>query len=109
MFYDTCLIGISIGIFLISMALTLEIYRQRRQRKMEEMRLKCDNCGAILRQPEISHDLYGNGKDRQFGKCPRCRGIGKFKIKEEHLKGLFYSPPPDRDDDPPPPIGFEDD
>ena len=70
---------VSAGLISLSLFIFFKLWKERKERMMENERLRCDSCGAIFRQPDIYHDLYGSGKNRYFGKCPRCGGIGEFQ------------------------------
>lgn len=50
------------------------------------MILKCTTCGSSFDAKEISSWVYGDGKDLQFGRCPQCGAIGRFKRLKRNLK-----------------------
>lgn len=79
---DTCLIAVALGLFILYFALIFKILRDRQVHKMENMRIVCYNCGANLLQPDICHNLYLDGKNKLFGRCPRCGAVGKFRAYE---------------------------
>lgn len=55
-------------------------------KEVGERALKCDTCGSICTSVDIHSDIYGTKKDKTFGQCPQCYGIGKFQIANKEDK-----------------------
>jgi len=45
----------------------------------ETKAIKCEDCGWIGSPKEASYEIYGGGRDKTFGLCPQCKGLGKFR------------------------------
>jgi NAD-dependent SIR2 family protein deacetylase len=41
--------------------------------------VKCEDCGWVGSPNAISYEIYGDGKDKKFGLCPQCKGLGTFQ------------------------------
>ena len=48
--------------------------------------LRCDTCGTISPSADILHEIYGTGRNKAFGQCPQCHGIGEFQIVKKEDK-----------------------
>lgn len=49
----------------------------------EDLVLKCNTCGGICIPADIHYDIYGTRKDKAFGQCPQCHGVGRFQITQK--------------------------